>query len=105
MSGAASSSTIFRLQVSPQKSVNQRPTIALFSLSFDIANSCIAVFSSGGRIANGIWAGLDHAVMADSQPRVRINCQPLEQLSQFWSGTVSTKSCDQMKFVQVVLLC
>jgi hypothetical protein len=36
MSGAASSSTIFRLQVAPQKSVNQRPTIALLSSSFDM---------------------------------------------------------------------
>src|SRR6201992_2426313 len=36
MSGAASSSTIFRLQVSLQKSVNQRQTMALLSSSFDM---------------------------------------------------------------------
>src|ERR1700722_13087318 len=42
MSGAASSSTIPRLQVGPQNSVNQRPTMALFSCSFDmvISSSC-----------------------------------------------------------------
>src|SRR6202035_580647 len=37
--GAASSSTILRLQVVPQKSVNQRPTIALLSCSLVIVNS------------------------------------------------------------------
>src|SRR6516225_2187567 len=36
MLGAASSSTTPRLHVLPQKSVNQRPTIALFSLSLDM---------------------------------------------------------------------
>src|SRR5437764_6695385 len=36
MSGAASSSTMPRLQVLPQKSVNQRPTVALLSSSFDM---------------------------------------------------------------------
>src|SRR4029077_1612613 len=36
MSGAASSSTMSSLQVFPQKSVNQRPTMALLSFSFDI---------------------------------------------------------------------
>jgi hypothetical protein len=36
MSGDASSSTMPRLHFAPQKSVNQRPTMALFSLSFDM---------------------------------------------------------------------
>src|ERR1700681_2674638 len=36
MSGAASSSTMPRLHVSPQKSVNQRPTMALLSLTLDM---------------------------------------------------------------------
>src|ERR1700730_6127274 len=36
MSGAASSSTMPRLQVLPQKSVNQRPTMALLSSSLDM---------------------------------------------------------------------
>src|SRR6476661_7380732 len=36
MLGAASSSTMPRLHFSPQKSVNQRPTMALFSLSLDM---------------------------------------------------------------------
>src|ERR1700737_2066248 len=41
MSGAASSSTMPRLQVGPQNSVNQRPTMTLFSCSFDIViSSC-----------------------------------------------------------------
>src|SRR6202007_2059294 len=44
MLGAASSSTMLRSQVSPQKLVNQRPTIALFSDSFDM------LFSFGARI-------------------------------------------------------
>src|SRR4029077_18571454 len=39
MSGAAISSTMPRLQVLPQKSVNQRPTMALLSSSFDMMNS------------------------------------------------------------------
>src|ERR1700734_1332528 len=37
MSGAASSSTMLRSHVGPQKLVNQRPTMALFSCSFDIS--------------------------------------------------------------------
>src|SRR5258707_3471071 len=36
MLGAANSSTIPRLHFSPQKSVNQRPTMALLSLSLDM---------------------------------------------------------------------
>src|SRR5471030_3219828 len=43
MSGAASSSTMSRLQVLPQKSVNQRPTIALLSSSLDMVNSSMTV--------------------------------------------------------------
>src|SRR4029077_19427694 len=38
MSGAASSSTMPRLQVLPQKSVNHRPMMALFSCSLLIRN-------------------------------------------------------------------
>jgi hypothetical protein len=56
------------------------------------------------RLRNGVWASLDHAVVTDTQPRVRINPQPLEQRSQFWSEAVSTKSGDRMKLVHVVLL-
>src|ERR1700756_1801854 len=43
MSGAASSSTTSRLQVLPQKSVNQRPTMALLSSSLDMLNSSLTV--------------------------------------------------------------
>src|SRR6202011_4603690 len=43
MSGAASSSTVSRLQVLPQKSVNQRPTMALLSSSLDMVNSSLTV--------------------------------------------------------------
>src|ERR1700730_4633626 len=53
---------------------------------------------------NGVWASLDHAVVTDTQPRVRINRQPLEQRSQFWPEAVSTESGDRMKLVHVVLL-
>src|SRR6202000_1075065 len=41
MSGAASSSTMLRSQLSPQKLVNQRPTIALLSDSFDMVFSLL----------------------------------------------------------------
>src|SRR5260370_40497642 len=44
MSVAASSSTIPRLQVLPQKSVNHRPTIALLSSSFDTIASPVVCF-------------------------------------------------------------
>src|ERR1700730_12469312 len=43
MLGAASSSTMPRLQVSPQNSVNQRPTMVLLSSSFDTVFSFAAV--------------------------------------------------------------
>src|SRR5471032_3518353 len=43
MSGAASSSTMSRLQVLTQKSVNQRPTMALLSSSLDMVNSSLTV--------------------------------------------------------------
>ena len=39
--GATISSTISRLHILPQKAVNQRPTMALLSLSLDILNSSI----------------------------------------------------------------
>jgi hypothetical protein len=42
ISGAASSSTMSRLQVLPQKSVNHRPTMALFSSSLLIRMSFLA---------------------------------------------------------------
>src|ERR1700675_2935384 len=42
-SGAASSSTMSRLQVLPQKSVNQRPTIALLSSSLDMVDASLSV--------------------------------------------------------------
>jgi 6-O-methylguanine DNA methyltransferase, DNA binding domain len=42
--------------------------------------------------------------VTNTQPRVRINRQPLEQRSQFWPEAVSTKSGDRMKLVHVVLL-
>src|ERR1700738_3206315 len=44
MAGAASSSTIPRLQVLPQKSVNHRPTMALLSSSFDTIISPVVCF-------------------------------------------------------------
>src|SRR5580698_9870493 len=43
MSGAASSSTMSRLHALPQKSVNQRPTMALLSSSLDMVNSSLTV--------------------------------------------------------------
>src|ERR1700741_3381126 len=46
MSGAAISSTISRLQVLPQKSVNHRPTTALLSDSLLMLNSECVVASS-----------------------------------------------------------
>jgi hypothetical protein len=55
-------------------------------------------------LRNGVWAGLHHAVVTNTQPRVRINRQPLEQRSQFWPEAVSTKSGDRMKLLHVVLL-
>src|ERR1700704_5848718 len=45
--GADSSSTMRRLHVSPQKSVNQRPTMALLSLSLDMIDHFL--FSDGGK--------------------------------------------------------
>src|SRR5471032_1071681 len=50
MSGAASSSTMSRLQVLPQKSVNQRPTIALLSSSLDMVNSSMTVVEEERRV-------------------------------------------------------
>src|ERR1700730_6866377 len=47
MLGAASSSTIPRLHVSPQKSVNQRPTMALLALSLDMIDHFL--FSDCGK--------------------------------------------------------
>src|ERR1700722_15278397 len=49
MSGAASSSTMLTLYIFPQKPVNQRPTIALLSLSFDISTSRTMLFSVRSR--------------------------------------------------------
>src|ERR1700722_427146 len=48
MSGAAISSTTPRLHVLPQKSVNQRPTTALLSCSFDILISLFMVEDGEG---------------------------------------------------------
>src|ERR1700722_10497874 len=45
MSGAARSSTMLTSYIFPQKPVNQRPTIALLSLSFDISTSPIMLSS------------------------------------------------------------
>src|SRR3954451_7416313 len=64
-----------------------------------VANSSVCVFSSSGRLGDGIGAGLDHAVGTVVQPRLRINRQPFEQLSQFWSEAISTRSCDRVKLV------
>src|SRR5678815_4247404 len=52
MSGAASSSTMPRLQVLPQKSVNQRPTMALLSSSLDMANSSSVGIDEEMRVAS-----------------------------------------------------
>jgi hypothetical protein len=43
---------------------------------------------------SGVWAGLDHAVMTNMQPGVRIDCQSLEQCLQLWPQAVSTKRSD-----------
>jgi hypothetical protein len=56
------------------------------------------------RLGNGIRAGLDHAVVTNTQPRARINRQPLEQRSQFWPEAITTKSGDRMKLVHVALV-
>jgi hypothetical protein len=57
-----------------------------------------------GELAGALVMDLDHAVVTNTQPRVRINRQPLGERSQFWPEAVSTKSGDRMKLVHVVLL-
>ena len=50
-----------------------------------------------------VWVGMDHAVVTNAQPGVRVNRQPLEQRSQFRPEAVTAKSGDRMKLVHVVL--
>src|SRR5215831_3053323 len=50
MSGAASSSMTARLQGLPQNSLNQRPTTALFSSSFDIVRLLEVVVASNANL-------------------------------------------------------
>src|ERR1700692_1145508 len=69
ISGAARSSTIFRLQVFPQKSVNQRPTIALLSLSFDMMIAPVFVVLSPIRDLRTVEFGS----RADT-PLIVLNC-------------------------------
>src|ERR1700692_1959926 len=69
ISGAASSSTIFRLQLFPQKSVNQRPTIALLSLSFDMMIAPVFVVLSPIRDLRTVEFGS----RADT-PLIVLNC-------------------------------
>src|SRR5712672_2058518 len=59
MSGAASSSTIPRLQVLPQKSVNHLPTMALLSSSFDTIISPVVCFGLQSTIIGCFRVDLD----------------------------------------------
>src|ERR1700733_12167495 len=59
MSGAASSSTIPRLQVLPQKSTNHRPTMALLSSSFDTITSPVVCVGCCPPLVDVFRVGLD----------------------------------------------